>query len=254
MIQQQLINKNNCMRNILSLALFVLISTNIVIAQNDNVKQNTCRRIGFSEIRSEQFKKIFKYFQVDGFFELPTHFDRNYKGSVRPYSYKHTSGESPFYVNINKGDKTRNDKETVISYLYNETNGNYILGAITAVARGLTAVKWWLVTFDFSGNVIDYIPIREYIGDVRTIESQINSDFTANIQRLDFPDNDCIIKKDNGQPLDNLKGQRIDTKYEITTDGKFKKINEVRYQPQLYPPSMLLNEKVNIRDRGEKRM
>ena len=242
------------MRKVLSLVLFVLINANIAFAQSNIVKRNTSRRIEISEIRSEQFKKIYKHFQVDGFFELPTHLDRNDKGSVYAYPYKHTNDEDPFYVNINNGDKTRNDKETAVSFMYNVTNGNYILGAITAVARGFTAVKWWLVTFDFSGNVIDYIPICEFIGDVCTIESQINSDFTADVQRLDFPNNDCIIKKDNEQPLDNLKGQRIDAKYEITTDGKFKKLNEVRYQPQFYPPSMLLNEKVNIRDRGEKRL
>lgn len=240
------------MMKILSLALFVLISTNIVIAQNDNVKKNILHCIEMSDIRSEQFKKIYKYFQYDGFWELPAYFDRNYKGSVRPYPYKHTNGESPFYVNINKGDKSRNDRETTISYLYNETNGDYILGAITAVARGFSAVKWWLVTFDFFGNVIDYIPISESIGDVYTIESQINKSFTVNIQRLDFPDNDCILK--DYKPLENLKGQRIDTNYEITTDGKFKKLNEVRYQPQIYPPATLLDRKVNIRDRGERKM
>ena len=242
------------MRKKLSLVLFVLINANITFAQNSIVKGNTSRRIDVSEIRSEQFKEIYKYFQVDGFLELPFYLDRNHKGSVRPYPYKHSNGESPFYVNVNKSDIKRNDKETAIPYLYNKTNGDYVLGLITAVSRGITAVKWWLVTFDFSGNVIDYIPICEFIGDVCTIESQINSDFTADVQRLDFPNNDCIIKKDNEQPLDNLKGQRIDAKYEITTDGKFKKLNEVRYQPQFYPPSMLLNEKVNIRDRGEKRL
>lgn len=242
------------MRKILSLVLFVLIGTNIAIAQNNNVPNNNIRRVDVSEIRTEQFKEIYKYFKVDGFWELPVCFDRNYKMSIRPYSYKHINGDSPFYVNISNRDKSRNDRETTISYLYNKTNGNYILGAVTAVARGYTAVKWWLVTFDFSGNVIDYIPIRESIGDVYTIESQVNSDFTADTQRLDFPDNDCILKDNDYRPLDNLKGQRVDTKYKIDTDGKFKKLNEVRYQPQNYTSSMLLDEKVNIRDRGEKKM
>lgn len=259
MKQQQLIN-NNIMRKKLCLVLFVLISANIIVAQNNTVKDKIFRSIGISEIQSEYFRKMYGYFQSEGFLKLPAYFDKglmkyleeNNLDRMGIYPYRHTNGESPFYVNISKTDKERYHKETFVPYLYNETNGNYVLGVIEALSEDHIAIKDWLVTFDFFGNLIDYIPIHEYIGDVCTNESQINSDFTVNIQRLDFPDNDCFIK--DFKPLDNLKGQRIDTNYEITTDGKFKKLNEVRYQPQIYPPATLLDRKVNIRDRGERKM
>lgn len=248
--------------NIICMVLFVLFSTNIAFSQNNKVKKNIIRRIEVSEIQSGEFKKIYEYFQDVGFLVLPAYYDmdfteyweKNKLDGVRPYPYSHKNGDSPFYVNVSKKDIKRNVKITAISSLYNETIGDYILGVIMSATGGWTATKWWLVTFDFSGNVIDYIPMREFISDVPTIEAQINKDFTVEVQRLDFPDNDCIIEKDNGQPLDNLKGQRIDTRYEIATDGKFKKLIEVRYQPQIYPPSTLLDKKVNIRDRGEKKM
>lgn len=249
------------MKKVSILALFVLISMNIAVSQNNDFKKNIFCRIDVSEIQSKEFNKIYHHFNDVGFLVLPAYFDSNfitylkkynlYGGHAYPYHYN--NGESPFYVNANKNDKTRNDGETVMSYLYNETSGNYILGVIRANAKAFKAITWWLVTFNFSGNVIDYIPIRGFIGDVRTTDAQIDKNFTVDIQHLDFPDNDCIIKA-NEEPLDNLKGQRIDTKYEITTDGKFKKLNEVRYQPQIYPPATLLDRKVNIRDRGEKKM
>ena len=247
------------MRKKLSLILFVLISANIVVAQNNTVKEKAIRSIEISEIQSESFKTMYTYYQSEGFLKLPAYFDRSFKKYLKAnnldkigfYPYRQSKGELPLYVNINKSSKERNDKETFVHYIYNETNGNYILGVIETISGDHIAIKDWLVTFDFSGNLIDYIPIHEYISDVCTTEAQINKDFTADVQRLDFPENDCIIK--DFKPIDNLKGQRIDTKYEITTDGKFMKLNEVRYQPQLYPPSALLDRKVNIRDRGEKR-
>lgn len=248
------------MTKFIGLAISVLISINLAIAQNNALKENNFHSIEISEIQSVKFKKIYEYFHDVGFLVLPAYYDmdseeyrkKNKLDGVRPYPYSYSNGASPFNVNINKKGVKRNTKMTVISFLYNETIGDYILGVIMSATEEWTATKWWLVTFDFFGNVIDYVPIREFIGDVRTIEAQINKDFTVDVQRLNFPDNDCIIK-DNEQPLENLKGQRIDTKYEMTTDGKFKKLNEVRYESQIYSSTTLLDEKVNIRDRGEGR-
>ena len=49
--------------------------------------------------------------------------------------------------------------------------------------------KHWLVTFNFAGAIIDYIPICEWPGTcskARTMEAQINKDFTVNVQQLNF--------------------------------------------------------------------
>ncbi len=68
------------------------------------------------------------------------------------------------------------------------------------------------------------------------MEAQINKDFTVNVQQLNFPENNYIIQFDsikrNFIHLDNLKGQRIDTKYQIMPDGKFKKLEEAYYKPK----------------------
>ena len=242
---------------IISLVLFILISMDMTSAQNLNTKERTVRTIHLNEIKSEKFKGIYEYYQASGFLKLPINFDRNYRRylvqndleGMRPHPYQYANNESPFYVNVDKKDKKWNKKDSRIC-LFNQTNGNYIVGVVMAVSPGYEAVKRWLVTFSFSGEVIDYIPIYVNFVQASAVESQINRDFTVDVYRIDFPGNDYIIK--DYKPLDNLKGQRIDTKYQITSDGKFEKISEVRYQPQIYSPEMLLDKTINIRERGEK--
>ena len=259
MIQQLVIN-NNFMMKILSLVLFALISMNNALAQSSQVKVNSnIRKVQKSELKSDDFKKVYQYFQDLGFLKLPANYDKNfrlYKAKnkligVNPYPYSHlNNGQNPFFVNENKKkNQIKNDKETRIS-LFDETNGNYIMGVVLARSGGNIALKEWLVTFSFSGKVIDYIPIHEDIANACTTEAIINQDFTFDVYRIDFPGNDYIVK--DHKPLDNLKGQRIDTKYQITPDGKFKKLSEVRYQPQIYSPEMLLDKTINIRERNEK--
>ena len=163
---------------------------------------------------------------------------------------------SPFYANLDKRDK-RPPIETVLS-LIEDTNGKYIMGIVRTWSALHDMDKHWLVTFNFAGAIIDYIPICEWPGTcskARTMEAQINKDFTVNVQQLNFPENNYIIQFDsikrNFIHLDNLKGQRIDTKYQIMPDGKFKKLEEAYYQPQIYTPDMLKSNETLIRYRRE---
>ena len=245
------------MIKVLSLVLFVLISMDITSAQNFNTKERAIRTIHLNEIKAEKFKGLYEYYQASGFLKLPINFDRDYRRylvqndleGMRPHPYQYDNNESPFYVNVDKRDKKGNKKDSRI-FLFNQTNGNYIVGVVLAISPGYEAVKRWLVTFSFSGEVMDYIPIYVNFVQASVVESQVNRDFTVDVNRIDFPGNDYIVK--DHKPLDNLKGQRIDTKYQITPDGKFKKLSEVRYQPQIYSPDMLLDKTTNIRERGEK--
>lgn len=256
-IQQLFINllKEKYMKKILSLVLFVLISTNITIAQtNSKSVLSSNRIIGVSDIKDENFRKIYQHFQANGFLELPVIFNRDFKRNVerrtQPYPLRHNN--ESFFVNVNKKDKERNDKETRISYMFNETNGNYVIGIVTAVSGDHNAVKNWLVTFGLSGNVIDYLPIGEAFGGgrIRTVEALIHENFTVDVQQLNFPNNDYIIE--GTTPVNNLKGQRVDCSFKITTGGKFQKLNEVRFKLQTYQPSALLNKSIRISQRGEK--
>ena len=254
-MKQQLLINNECMIKKISFVLFVLISTNIALAQQTDA--NSIRGFRISELKSEKMKETCEYYQIAGFLKLPVNFDRKYRSyliknnlqNMRPYPYRHVNDESPFYVNVNKKNMKRNDKDSRI-YLFNQTSGNYVVGVVMAIAPGYEAVKRWLVTFSFSGDVIDYIPIYETFAQSYVMESQVNQDFSVDVNHIDFPGNDYIVK--DYKPLDNLKGQRIDTKHQITPEGKFAKLSEVHYQPQIYTPAMLLDKTTNIRDRNEK--
>ena len=244
---------------IISLALFVLISMNIAIAQsNQGTVNSQTRKVQKKELTSGNFKDIYHSFQQQGFFKLPANYDNNYRDylfrnnlmGVSPYAYSYlNNGQHPFYVNVNKNDKKQNSKETTIN-LFDETNGNHVLGTVQTISGDHLVTKEWLVTFAFSGKIIDYIPIYENVVNACTTEAVINQDFTVDVYCIDFPGNDYIVK--DHKPLDNLKGQRIDTKHQITPEGKFAKLSEVHYQPQIYTPAMLLDKTTNIRDRNEK--
>lgn len=247
--------KEKYMKKILSLVLFVLISTNITIAQtNSKSVLSSNRIIGVDDIKDENFRKIYQNFQTNGFLKLPVVFNREFNRTVgqRPRPYPLRNNNEPFFVNVNKKDKSRNDKETKISYMFNETNGDYVMGIVIAISGDHNAVKNWLVTFGLSGNVIDYLPIGESFsnGSIRTIEAHIRENFTVDVQQLNFPNNDYIIEGEI--PVNNLKGQRIDRSFKITAGGKFQKLNEVRFQLQTYQPSTLLNKSIRISQRGEK--
>lgn len=239
----------------------MLINMTSVIAQNSQVKMNSnVRKLQKKELISDRLKDIYYSFQQRGFLKLPANYDKNFREyvmrnnlmGVNPYAYSYlNNGQYPFFVNVNKKNKKQNDKATTIS-LFDETNGNYIMGVVTAIAPGYEARKRWLVTFNFSGKIIDYIPILEVVGSAWISEALINQDFTVDVNCIDFPGNDYIVK--DQKPLDNLKGQRIDTKYQIAPDGKFRKLSEVRYQPQIYSPDMLLDKTTNIRERTEKQL
>lgn len=263
------------MAKTLSLAISVVISMNIAFAQN---RYDVTSLVKASEIKNKELQRAFLSFQQRAFLKLPVNYDASFfrfddyiplreqmkaKRDINPTGYKDIN--SPFYVNLDRRDKTRNDDETNIS-LIKETNGHYIWGIVSAISYDHYTTKAWLVTFDLSGEMIDYLPVGEWPGMLaRTIEAEINEDFTVDVQQLDFSDYDCIIRIDSliSKFIDNLKGQRIDTKYEVTPEGKFKKLEEIRYQPQIYTPEILLESykslsgldyKIFIRQRKEKKV
>ena len=204
---------------------------------------------------------IYQYFREQGMLKLPINYDANFnkeiallkrKREIARAVYPYRIINSPFYVNVNKKNTTHNDTETSIHFLFEETNGKYILGIVGAVSGDHNASKSWLVTFAPSNNFIDYIPIGESHCDTRIIEAQINADFTVLVRELTFPGYDCIVDVKTFQPLENLKGQRIDRTYKITPEGKFELTKEVKYQPQIYTPAVLSDRNRLISEGGEK--
>ena len=184
--------------------------------------------VKLSDIKEKNLQRVFYVFSKNEFLKLPINYDISFfvyqdNNSISRDDFEHTRAvtqgtsyrisNSPFYANLDKRDK-RPPIETVLS-LIEDTNGKYIMG----------------------------------------MEAQINKDFTVNVQQLNFPENNYIIQFDsikrNFIHLDNLKGQRIDTKYQIMPDGKFKKLEEAYYQPQIYTPDMLKSNETLIRYRRE---
>ncbi len=260
------------MNKTLILVISILISMDITFAQNkDSI---TIRTIQESDLKSEYLITVYKNFQRTFFLDLPVDFKkassqkidsihesyRLKRIALRYTGYPYRDKNSPFVVNYDRRNKKRYDRDTQISYLFNKTTGEYMMGTMFAWSGDHIVAKMWLTTFDFSGNLIDYLPISNWYysnPEMRIIESQINKDFTVNVQRLDFPDNDSIIIPNGGrnvQLIENLKGQRIDSQYQITTEGKFLKLEEIRYQPQIYTSAMLFNDSILIRKRGEKEL
>ena len=71
----------------------------------------------------------------------------------------------------------------------------------------------------------------------------------VDVKQLSFPNNDCIIEKE--VLVNDLKGQRFDRSFIITTEGKFKKTKEVCFLPQIYSDTTLLDKTILIHQRGE---
>lgn len=255
------------MKKVINLIIFLMISGSSVYSQNS---YKVTSLVKLSDIKEKSLQRVFYVFSKNEFLKLPINYDITfffYQGndSIAREAFEDTRAvtqgstyeisNSPFYANLDKRDKEP-PIETVLS-LIEDTNGKYIMGIVKTFSSLHDMSKSWLVTFSFPGIIIDYIPISERPGGkARTMEAQINKDFTVNVQRLDFPDNNYIIQFDslkrNFIHLDNLKGQRIDTKYQIMPDGKFKKLAETYYQPQIYTPDMLKSEAIIIRSRKEK--
>ena len=227
--------------------------------------------VKLSDIKEKNLQRVFYVFSKNEFLKLPINYDISFfvyqdNNSISRDDFEHTRAvtqgtsyrisNSPFYANLDKRDK-RPPIETVLS-LIEDTNGKYIMGIVRTWSALHDMDKHWLVTFNFAGAIIDYIPICEWPGTcskARTMEAQINKDFTVNVQQLNFPENNYIIQFDsikrNFIHLDNLKGQRIHTKYQKMPDGNFKKLEEAYYQPQINTPDMFKSNETIIRYRRE---
>ncbi len=216
----------------------VLISTQIISSQN---VYDVTSRVKASDIKDAQLRKAFEGYQAHNYYlNLPLFKDNIYGGGSYKTSpsYTYQDQTSPFYVNQDRKSKERNDFDTDIR-LFKKTTGDYILGEVATAQEGQLVTKVWLVTFDSTGKRIDSLPIWEIFGSgAAIIEGQVHEDLTIDVQSLNFPGYDYIarfdpVTSDDVFP-DSLIGQRIDSKYRITPQGKFEKIEETCYEAQNY--------------------
>lgn len=215
-------------------------------------------QVRYDDIHCPYFKKVYKAYIAQANYNLPFFLDKRMdfsymrKNKIRPVAYHYIDKESLFYVNIDKSNKQVNSDETQITYVFFDTNGDYILAVISNMSDDHLVSKFWLVTFDLWGKMIDFIPINIcYSYDIQPLEGEISKDMKVDVYELDFPDNERIYDVENSKPFNNLRGQRIDRHYQITTEGKFNLLRTVRYEPQIYTPEMLM-DKTCIFQRNEK--
>ena len=179
----------------------------------------------------------------------------------RPSYWYEIIGTS-FYANQNRKCKKQTDEDSFLS-LFKESTGDYILGELFVAQGGWLSGKCWLVTFDLKGKLIDYLPIYEWgsCDGAPVIEGELHTDFTVSIQQLHFPGYDYIARF---EPIisydrypDELIGQRIDSEYRITPQGKFEQTSEILYKPQDYAEIFRTFDEehpVAIRQRNEQRL
>ena len=148
--------------------------------------------VKLSDIKEKNLQRVFYVFSKNEFLKLPINYDISFfvyqdNNSISRDDFEHTRAvtqgtsyrisNSPFYANLDKRDK-RPPIETVLS-LIEDTNGKYIMGIVRTWSALHDMDKHWLVTFNFAGAIIDYIPICEWPGTcskARTMEAQINKD------------------------------------------------------------------------------
>ncbi len=216
-------------------------------------------QVGYGDIHSLYFQGVYRANANHGNYSLPFFLDKRMdflymrKNKIRPVACHYVDELSLFYVNIDKSNKQANTNETQITYVFFDTNGDYILAVISNMSSDHLVSKYWLVTFDLWGKMIEYIPFAiSYSGDeIKTLEGGISKDMKVDVYELEFPDNDRIYDVNNFKPFNNLKGQRIDRHYQITPKGKFNLLRTVRYESQIYTPEVLMDTTC-IFERNEK--
>lgn len=111
-------------------------------------------QVSYGDIHSSYFKKVYKAYIAQANYALPFFLDKRMdfsymrKNKIRPVAYHYIDKKSLFYVNIDKSNKQVNSDETQITYVFFDTNGDYILAVISNMSDDHLVSKFWLVTFD----------------------------------------------------------------------------------------------------------
>ena len=138
---------------------------------------------------------------------------------------------------------------------FNPTNGNYQIGG---VYTGIVDIsKTVLVTISPEGAFIDALEVSlcgYHSGaknDVHVMQWKIDENMKVTTYRIK-PTQTTPIPWVN--QASSFYGQRIDTEYQVTPQGQFVKLNEVKYVPQTYTYQYLADENSNFWDGNETRM
>lgn len=150
-----------------------------------------------------------------------------------PYKKALINSQLPLYASPDRN--IADSKQTILAVFYH-TNGDYFIAVVEALSGDHSSCKQLLITFGLDGKVLDFLTFYNYFESLphhtHTTESRLNADLTVETNILEL--NDPYPINENFNVKSGLHGQRIDRKYQITPQGKFKLVSETKYQPKDY--------------------
>ncbi len=129
-----------------------------------------------------------------------------------------------------------------LKFRFNPTNGNYWIGVVQTGAGD--HLKNILITVSPEGEFIDAIDVivrgtHRLAGYIHVMQWQLDENMKVTTYRIK-PTQTTPIPWDN--QASSFYGQRIDTEYQVTPQGQFVKLNEVKYVPKTYTYQYLADE------------
>ncbi len=105
-----------------------------------------------------------------------------------------------------------------------------------------------LITVSPEGEFIDAIDVivrgtHRLAGYIHVMQWQLDENMKVTTYRIK-PTQTTPIPWDN--QASSFHGQRIDTEYQVTSQGQFVKLNEVKYVPKTYTYQYLADENSNL--------
>lgn len=199
-----------------------------------------------------------KIIQSISFTELPYYYDRDDWDSARDFFHYNEIPQLNNYI-WDDWQQTIADSPLLKEYSqhsnilkhFEATNGDYIL--ILVNFGVMDYCKGMLITLDKDYNYIDELEASFQTGDntgrIYLKQCSINKDMQVTVYQIMPRSTTPIMFGDEVKyPLD---AQRQDIVYQISPSGKFAKVEEILYQPDLYPIGVFTDREFNIYDAQE---
>lgn len=187
--------------------------------------------IDTSLITSNVLKKLVNVNKVSAV-DLPHVFTFMYPEHYAALPYELRDSRLPLSLTY---DITGNTSETSESVCYVvrqfQTDGSYVLFEVIVGAYAIS--KHILVTYDFNGNLIDYMVVYyDFDHIMSSIQSELSEDLMLHIWKIKFISSTPVIP--TKARFSSITGQRIDYQYKISPGGTFDFYTQTRHAQKTY--------------------
>lgn len=199
-----------------------------------------------------------KIIQSISFTELPYYYDRDDWDSARDFFHYNEIPQLNNYI-WDDWQQTIAGNPLPVEYTQHSyilkrikaTNGDYLVVLVNFGATDIN--KGMLITFDNEYNYIDALEVSYQTSDntewIHLKQCSIDKDMRVTVYQIMPRSTTPIMFGDEVKyPLD---AQRQDIVYQISPSGKFAKVEEILYQPDLYPIGVFTDREFNIYDAQE---